>query len=54
MNVRVMPEGLTPGMEHNEEADLRAADAWGRGQCPEEFGAGPEQQIVEELLVLPA
>src|ERR1700738_2515278 len=52
MDMRVMPEILTPGMEHREETDLRSEMLGVDGNLQKGFGAGPEQQVVEELLVL--
>src|SRR6059036_1926841 len=45
-------EFLVPGMEHAEEADL--SSEMGRVACDfqQGFGASPEQQTVDDLLVL--
>src|ERR1700730_17687840 len=39
-------------MEHREETDLRSEMLGVDGNLQKGFGAGPEQQVVEELLVL--
>jgi hypothetical protein len=37
MNVRMMLEGLAPGVKHAEEADLRTEMPGGRPQSPAEW-----------------
>ena len=51
MNVRVEPEFLIPGVQHSEEADLRAKMA--RIACyPEQsLGAGAKQQTIDDFRV---
>jgi hypothetical protein len=39
-------------MEHRKETDLGSEMLGVEGNLQKSFGAGPEQQIVEELLVL--
>lgn len=39
-------------MEHREETDLRSEMLGVEGNLQHGFSAGPEQQVVEELLVL--
>ena len=45
-------EFLVPGMEHAEEADLGTEMAGIARDLQQGFGAGPEQQTVDEFLVL--
>src|SRR6266581_3684811 len=45
-------EFLVPGMEHAEEADLGSEMSGIARDLPQGFGAGPEQQTVDDLLVL--
>ena len=45
-------EFLIPGMEHTEEADLGSEMGGIARDFQQRFGAGPEQQTVDELLVL--
>ena len=52
MQVRMILEGLSPGMEHREEADPRA-EVPGVGRDLEQGLRGrPKQQPVDEPLVL--
>ena len=52
MQMGMMLEFLTPGMEHAEEADFGAEMAGITGDFEQRFGTGPEQEIVDDLLVL--
>ena len=52
MNVRMMLKILSPGVEHAEEADLRAEMLGIGGDLQQGRGAGAEQEIVDDLLVL--
>ena len=47
-------EFLVPGVEHAEEADLGAEMGGVARDFEQRFGAGPEQQTVDDLLVLQA
>ena len=50
--MRVLLQFLIPGVEHAEEADLGAQMAGIARDFQQGFGAGAEQQIVDNLLVL--
>ncbi len=52
MRVRVMFELLIPGAEHTEEADLRAELLRIASDFEEGFGAGLQQEMVQDFLVL--
>jgi hypothetical protein len=52
MGVRAMFEFLIPGVEHTEEADLGAEMFGIASDFEEGFGAGLQQEVVEEFLVL--
>ena len=52
MHVRVMFELLIPSVEHTEEADLGAEMLGIASDCEEGFGAGLQQEMVQEFLVL--
>ena len=52
MDMRMMFQLLTPGMQNAEEADLGAEMFGIPGDFDQGFRAGTEQQIVNELLVL--
>ena len=45
-------ELLAPGMQHTEEADLRAEESGIAGHFEKGLRTGAEQKIVEDLLVL--
>ncbi len=49
MDVRMMFKLLIPGVEHAEEADLRAEMFGIPSDFEQRFGAGAEQQIVNDL-----
>lgn len=51
MNVRVEPEFLIPGVQHSEEADLRAEMLGIAGNFEKGFRTGAKQKIVNDLLV---
>ena len=48
----MMDERLAPGVEHGEEADLGAEMARVGSDRAERLGDGPEEQTVEDGLVL--
>ena len=50
--MRMMDEGLAPGVEDGEEADLGAEVARVGGYRAERVGDGPEQETVDDGLVL--
>ncbi len=52
MHVRVKFEFLTPGVQHAEETDLGAEMFGIASDFQKCFRTGPEQQIVDDLLVL--
>jgi hypothetical protein len=52
MNVRMNFEFLAPGMQHAEEANLCAEVSRIASDFEKGFGAGTEQEIVEDLVVL--
>ena len=52
MDVRMMLQLLVPGVEDTEEADLRTQMPGMSSDFEQGLGAGAEQQIVENLLVL--
>src|SRR6516164_7627716 len=52
MEMRMNSELLTPGMQHTEEADLRAEKSGIAGYFEKGFRTGAEQEIVDDLLVL--
>ncbi len=52
MHVRVMFEFLIPGVEHTEEADLRAEMSGIASDFEESCGTGLQQEMVQEFLVL--
>src|ERR1039458_6752766 len=52
MNVRMMQQILAPGVEHTQKADFRS-EMFGVGSdLQQSRGAGTEQEIVNDLLVL--
>ena len=52
VQVGMMDERLTPGMEHGEEADLGAEVAGVGGDRAQRLGDGAEEQAVDDGLVL--
>ena len=52
VDMRMKLEFLVPGMEHAEEADLGSEMGGVACDLQQGFGAGPEQQTVDHLLVL--
>src|SRR5215472_92618 len=52
MEMRMDSELLTPGMQHTEEADLRAEKSRIAGHFEKGFRTSAEQEIVDDLLVL--
>ena len=52
MDMRMMLEILSPGVEHAEEADLRAEMFRIGGNLQQRGGAGAEQEVVDDFLVL--
>src|SRR5215213_311482 len=51
MNVRVVAHVARPGLQHADQANLRAQKARIAGQLPQCAGRGAEEQVVEEALV---
>jgi hypothetical protein len=51
MQVRMMEQHLSPGMEHGKEAEF-GAEVLGIGDCPQRLGRGAEQDAVDDCLVL--
>jgi hypothetical protein len=52
MQMGMVFEFLTPGMEHAEEADFGAEMTGITGDFEQRLSTGPEQEIVNDLLVL--
>ena len=52
MQMGMVLEFLTPGMEHAEEADFGAQMAGIASDFEQGLGAGPEQEIINDFLVL--
>ena len=52
VDMRMKQQSLIPGMEHAEEADLRAEVPGIAGDLEQSLGTGMEQQVVDHLLVL--
>jgi hypothetical protein len=52
MDMRVMLEGLSPGVEHTQETDLGAEMLGIGGNLHQGRGAGAKQEVVDDLLVL--
>jgi hypothetical protein len=52
MNVRMVLQGLTPGMEYRGDANLRAQMSWIGGNGGERLGGGAEQDPIDGGLVL--
>jgi hypothetical protein len=52
VDVGMMLELLVPGMEHAEEADLRAEVAGTTGDLKQGRGTGLEEQVIDHALVL--
>ncbi len=52
MNMGMMLEPLIPGVQHAEETDLGAQMSRIASNFEQSFGAGAEQQVVDNLLVL--
>ena len=50
--MRMMDQRLAPGVEDGEEADLGAEMARVGGYRPERVGDGPEEETVDDGLVL--
>ena len=50
--MRILPEGLTPCMQHGEETDSRAKMLWVGGDAKESLRGRFKQQIVKHGLVL--
>jgi len=48
----VQTELLVPSVQHGEETNFRAKVSRITSDLKECFGAGPEQQAIDELLVL--
>jgi len=52
MDMGMMLEPLIPGVQHAEEADLGAQMSGITSHFEQGFGAGAEQQVIDDLLVL--
>ena len=52
VDVRMMLEILPPGVEHTEETDLGAEMLGIGGNLQQSRGAGVEQEVIDDLLVL--
>ena len=52
MQMRIMKQALTPGVQHGEEADLGAQVLGIGGDCAQGLGGGAEEKAVDERLVL--
>src|SRR5208283_1379903 len=52
MDMRMVQQVLPPGVEHAEEADLRAKVLGISRDLQQAGGAGAEQQVIEKLLVV--
>jgi hypothetical protein len=52
MNVRMMLEGLAPGVKHAEETDLRAEMPGVSRNLQQSGGGGAKQQVVDDFLVV--
>jgi hypothetical protein len=52
MNVRMVLQGLTPGMEHRGDADLRSQMPWVGGNGGERLSGGAEQDRIDGGFVL--
>jgi hypothetical protein len=52
MQMRMMTKSLAPSMEHREPSDLRAQMLGVSRNRAQRLGGGPEQNVVEDLLVL--
>ncbi len=52
VDVRMVLQTLVPGVEHAEEADLRAQVARVACDLEQRGGTGPEQQAIDHLLVV--
>lgn len=50
--MRMMLQPLVPGMKHAEESNLRTEVSWVASDLLESFGAGAEEQAVQDALVL--
>jgi hypothetical protein len=52
MQVRVMEQSLTPGVQHRQEPDLGAEVLGVLGYPPQGFARGAEQDVVNDSLVV--
>jgi len=52
MQMRMVKKSLAPGMEHRKESDLRAKMLGVRRNGTQGLSGGPEQNVVDDLLVL--
>jgi len=52
VHMRMMLQPLVPGMKHAEESNLRTEVSWVASDLLESFGAGAEEQAVQDALVL--
>ena len=53
MDVRVALQGLAPGVENAEKADLRTEASWIGGNLQQRCRTGIEQESEEKFFVLP-
>jgi hypothetical protein len=51
MNMRMVLEGLSPGMENGEKPDLGSKVLWIASYCLERFLGGLEQKIVDDSFI---
>jgi hypothetical protein len=52
MDMRMMLEVLAPTVEHTEETDVRSEMLGVGGNLQQSLGAGAEQEIVDDFLIL--
>jgi len=52
MDMGMEAELLIPGVQHTEETNFRSEVSWIPSDLKECFGAGAEQQAIDELFVL--
>src|SRR6266542_6142069 len=52
MQVRMMLQGLSPGMKHAKEADPGAQALWVGGDLEQGLGSRPKQQVIDDSFVL--
>ena len=52
MQMGMVEKGLSPGMEHGEESDLRAQMLGVGRDGAQRLPGSPEQNVVDDLLIL--